>query len=963
MKRIPIYIIAFLAHVFGAFSQMSSQELIEEINNSKIKDERYVDLCNQLGNLLLKTDPPSSFSYINEALRVADSLQYQSGLFSATIDKGSSFWVVGLYDMALKFYLQADALSIPTISLDQSRLYNNIAETYKKLGNTDSALLYYKKSEIIMNQMDTMVYPAMLYVNKAELYITLGLVDSARIYFEKGLANGEKIGHLRAIGYALAGQAEILQLDQQYNSAFEKMHQSLKVLKSINDQRAIIQGYQQISMLASQLHFDQLCQAYLDSAYTLAKRHQALDLLAEIYYRRYELGVIKASYQDAIMSLNDYRILTDSLNRISASERLKNIKSALESEIAIKELDLLREQQIVQKEQILRQNILFVSAIILALVILIFAIFYYRSLRRERKNSAHLNELNELIKSKNSEIALINKNLDQKLIKTNKMLVEGQKTAQLGSWEFDPRSGQIDWTEETWRQLGYKISNDRPDISILKKVLSKHQQVMLSRTFKEVIEKKKESSTQIILPGLHPDESKVLSLHIIPEIENNKVVRIYGSSLDITERVSSELKERRIIKILLDLGKSTYQKSTNYENFVKKLLTGASEILNVDRSSLWHYYPDDKMLQCFTLFDSNQQEFIKGDILYEKDYPIYFNALYQNRAIDADDIVNDPRTCEFSTSYQKQTSVVALLDAKVHIENKMIGVLCFERKQHRSQWSLSDQRFAGSLADILAVAYTNQQNQLLEREKLDLIKQLLKKNQNLQQFAYVISHNLRGPSAQMIGLTELYKSSGSESMKTTIIEKIQEASKNMDEVIKDLASLIKQQDDGQIEKENITMQEILEKVLYELDPIIKATNPELIINYEPPIRVFTNRNIINDIIKQLLTNAFKFKNPEERAKVELTCKIDSDQLVVQIKDNGLGIDLMKYGHKLFQMYQRLHLDIPGRGIGLYIAKNQAELIGGTININSTPGKGTNVELTLPINSNNEKSNKFPDLIS
>ncbi|MEM6644582.1 MAG: ATP-binding protein, partial [Bacteroidota bacterium] len=74
---------------------------------------------------------------------------------------------------------------------------------------------------------------------------------------------------------------------------------------------------------------------------------------------------------------------------------------------------------------------------------------------------------------------------------------------------------------------------------------------------------------------------------------------------------------------------------------------------------------------------------------------------------------------------------------------------------------------------------------------------------------------------------------------------------------------------------------------------------------------------------------------------------DDGMLLFNFSDNGFGIDIEKAGEKLFQMYQRYHLDIPGRGIGLYIVKNRISSLGGTISLKSEEGNGTELNISLP----------------
>ena len=112
------------------------------------------------------------------------------------------------------------------------------------------------------------------------------------------------------------------------------------------------------------------------------------------------------------------------------------------------------------------------------------------------------------------------------------------------------------------------------------------------------------------------------------------------------------------------------------------------------------------------------------------------------------------------------------------------------------------------------------------------------------------------------------------------------------------------------------------------------------LDIDPKLKVKSVPAYLESIILNLMTNAVKYRNPERESKIELKAVKENNHVVFSVTDNGLGIDMQRYGNKLFGMYKTFHNHKDARGLGLYIIKNQIEAMGGNIQADSTPGKGS-----------------------
>ena len=97
---------------------------------------------------------------------------------------------------------------------------------------------------------------------------------------------------------------------------------------------------------------------------------------------------------------------------------------------------------------------------------------------------------------------------------------------------------------------------------------------------------------------------------------------------------------------------------------------------------------------------------------------------------------------------------------------------------------------------------------------------------------------------------------------------------------------------------------------------------------------------LDSILMNFITNGVKYKHPDREPTLKFSTEKKGEYTLLNIEDNGLGIDLDKYGSKLFGMYKTFHTNKDSRGIGLYITKNQVEAMHGKIEVESKLGEGT-----------------------
>jgi signal transduction histidine kinase len=227
------------------------------------------------------------------------------------------------------------------------------------------------------------------------------------------------------------------------------------------------------------------------------------------------------------------------------------------------------------------------------------------------------------------------------------------------------------------------------------------------------------------------------------------------------------------------------------------------------------------------------------------------------------------------------------------------------------------------------------------------LKNLEVRNQELDQFSYMISHNLRSPVSSILGLSMLInKKDPADPFNNQVLEKLVNATKNLDAVVKDLNTILDVKDNQSIKIENVAVKEALEvsKNMLRLDSEeAKATIDENIQIHS----VLSSKPYLESIIYNLLSNSIKYRSPERACIIEFSTRVESGKFVLSVRDNGIGIRPENQA-KIFEPYKRMSLQAEGKGLGLYMVKIQAEAMKGFISVESTENIGSTFSVHLPL---------------
>ena len=220
-------------------------------------------------------------------------------------------------------------------------------------------------------------------------------------------------------------------------------------------------------------------------------------------------------------------------------------------------------------------------------------------------------------------------------------------------------------------------------------------------------------------------------------------------------------------------------------------------------------------------------------------------------------------------------------------------------------------------------------------------------NEDVRQFAYTVSHDLREPLRMIAGYTQLldrrYKDQLDDDGRE-FMQFILDAVQRMDRLLSDLLTYSHQFRTPEKPHSPVDAEGALEGALLTLDKQIRECGAE--ITRDPLPSLCFDFNQLSQLFRQLIANAITFRGTEP-PRIHISAVQDDDAITFSVRDNGVGID-PQYHNQIFGVFKRLHgREYPGTGIGLAICKRIVEQHGGRIWVESESGKGATFRFTLP----------------
>jgi PAS domain S-box-containing protein len=233
----------------------------------------------------------------------------------------------------------------------------------------------------------------------------------------------------------------------------------------------------------------------------------------------------------------------------------------------------------------------------------------------------------------------------------------------------------------------------------------------------------------------------------------------------------------------------------------------------------------------------------------------------------------------------------------------------------------------------------------MERDRVTT--DLVQRNKDLEQFTYIVSHNLRAPVANIMGLSNMLNSFDFDIEENREIKTALATSINvLDQMIMDLNQILQITSHLNEKSEAVSFQHLVEDITLSLRNVIENENVTVAFNFNAANKIVTIKSYMYSIFYNLILNGIKYKRPDTNPVISIFSRKHNDKLEILFRDNGKGIE-EKNLKNLFGLYKRFDTSVEGKGIGLFMVKMQTETLGGKISVESEVGTGTIFKLEFP----------------
>ena len=489
------------------------------------------------------------------------------------------------------------------------------------------------------------------------------------------------------------------------------------------------------------------------------------------------------------------------------------------------------------------------------------------------------------------------------LKRNEELMAKSMSVARIGGWEYDLIANTLYWTDVTKmiHEVGpdyvpnleeginyYKAGPDRDKITAL---------------VSDAISDGTAYDTELQIITAKGNEVWIRAKGEA-EMVNGKCVRLYGTFQDIDEKKRVELKFQEM--------------SDRLAIATKAANVGVWDYNVVDNILVW----DDNM---YRLYGIRKED---------------FSGVYEawTTAVHPEDQEEGKKRIEMAISGEKEFDT----EFRVVWPNGQIRYIrAFAITQRDKKGNAL--RMIGTNWDITEIRHA-------EKRLKNLLDVTSEQNKSLMNFAHIVSHNLRSHSSNLSMLTGFLSKENQEEERVKLVQMLDEASESLNETVQHLNEVVQVKTGASEKIRAVNLHNAFETVQKNLALLIKEKNTECHIDIPKDLEIKAIPAYLDSILLNLFTNSLKYSSPERSLIITAKTRRDHSHVWLSFADNGLGIDLDRYGDKIFGMYKTFHRHKDAKGIGLFITKNQVEAMNGKISVESEVNKGTTFKLCFELSN-------------
>lgn len=445
--------------------------------------------------------------------------------------------------------------------------------------------------------------------------------------------------------------------------------------------------------------------------------------------------------------------------------------------------------------------------------------------------------------------------------------------------------------------------------------------------------------------------------------ENGDMVRIIGGMMDISKRraaleelqqVQTELQRQNWRSQLFADITLKIRQSLEIDQILQTSVTEVQKLLQADRVLILRVRANGTYIVRKEAVVPGLPV-VGGEIMGEKSLGTDYIEQYRQGRISAINNIEQASLQPCYVQWLQQFGVKANLIVPVFRESQLWGLLIAHQCDFPRQWTEWEIELLRQLADQIGIALD--QSLVLDKETRQR-QELARSNQELQEFAFIASHDLQEPLRKILSFSDRLSNTPNNNFtpqQRDYLARMQNAALRMQTLIKDLLTLSRVTTRGQ-PFVSVNLNQIVQEVLSDLEISIQQTLATVEVGDLPTIPADPLQ--MRQLLQNLIANALKFHHPQTPPVVKITSQIIQNQsdefsLVsemcqITVEDNGIGF-AQQYVERTFQIFQRLHSreQYTGTGIGLAICRKIVERHQGTITAESQPGQGAKFIVTLP----------------